>query len=774
MKSYLCFLLVLLLSASPALADITYTLDEDYGNVPVTFVPNVGQFDSTIAFAAEGNDGNSHGGNSGVVFQLEDDETIAPLYPDDAMFDRKLYLQFLNANTNPTVTYQDPAAWNSNYFIGNVPGNWRTDVPNYYTVRLDEIYTGIDMLVRGNGRDIEYMLVLEPGADPSQILFSDYQEDITGVSGGSLVGGKLWAGDVETIVESPPTAYQHIGGEKIPVSVGFSFFDQGIEPAADHIGFGIGSYDPEYDLYISLDIFDSPLMVVRSGGVAEIEVDDEGCVYVAGGVQYGKGETNVTLSIPFTMKFNPDGDALEYVTYFGRASITGMTLSKNNLLYVTGGGSPIDFPSPTDSYNSYQEGEGCSYITKIYEGEIVATAFIGKGGIQCAAVDNEENVYVSGRTNEEGYITTPEAYDTSINGNFDIFVTKLDSQLKKLVYSTFIGGSGSDYVSNITVNSNDELLLSGKAGYNYPLTVESYSMEENRNTFEALFTKLNSDGSDILVSAFIGGGDYDEAIEVEYDNSGNVILIGTTRSLDYPITDNALYKDFQGGYEDLFISKFSPDGTLLYSTYFGGSSTDRAKSAAILNNNNIIVTGRTNSSDFPIFTGALLEDDAQGDAFITAFDSYSNNFSFSTYMYGSGGISIDVNKMNNIYICCLGAMPFTAGIFEDELFITRLVNDSGTVVESFDADNSLLLLTPPYPNPFNPIVILSYYLPQSEHVILKIYNIQGQLIETLVNTYQATGNHQITWDASGYSTGLYFYCIHTNKKILSGKVLFLK
>ncbi len=122
MKSNIfAFILVLFLFPVRVSAETTYTIDESYDNVPVTLVPNIGQFDSTIAFVVEGNDGNGLEASYGAVFQLEGDDTIGPWSPssDNMDFNEKINLQFVNANLDPEVSFDDPVSWNSNYFIGS-------------------------------------------------------------------------------------------------------------------------------------------------------------------------------------------------------------------------------------------------------------------------------------------------------------------------------------------------------------------------------------------------------------------------------------------------------------------------------------------------------------------------------------------------------------------------------------------------------------------------------------------------------------------------------
>ena len=173
MNKYTLFLIIslfsafLALSATSARAD-TYTLDENYGQVPLSFVINEGQFHPDVLFAAEGNACNMFSRYATTTFKLDPlpvkkAAKLAETEPDNRY---PIVLYFHNANLSPEITGEDRYPWNSNFFIGNDPDKWFPDVPTYGTIHMNGIYEGIDIIYTAAGRSIDFTLVIQPGAYP--------------------------------------------------------------------------------------------------------------------------------------------------------------------------------------------------------------------------------------------------------------------------------------------------------------------------------------------------------------------------------------------------------------------------------------------------------------------------------------------------------------------------------------------------------------------------------------------------------------------------------
>ncbi|GAI94753.1 unnamed protein product, partial [marine sediment metagenome] len=234
MKTKIIFYFLIIFLCPGVSADTTYTLDENYGRVPVTFVPNVGQFPSHIKFGVEGNNLDVHNDKeiTGLLFHL-----VAPEYRQstkkvtqiEQTRDLKIYLQFEVVNSNPILSNEIPAPWNTNYFIGNDPDGWHTDVPNYKMVKLHNIYDDIDLVCESNGRRIDFNLVVHPDANLSDIVLT-FPRTVPYYSISGFGGIKMEFLDpligYTSVTEPAPYCYQVIDGQEIPVESRFVWLNR--------------------------------------------------------------------------------------------------------------------------------------------------------------------------------------------------------------------------------------------------------------------------------------------------------------------------------------------------------------------------------------------------------------------------------------------------------------------------------------------------------------------------------------------------------------------
>src|SRR5690606_29611503 len=240
------------------------------------------------------------------------------------------------------------------------------------------------------------------------------------------------------------------------------------------------------------------------------------------------------------------------------------------------------------------------------------STFLGGGsndqGTSIAA-DSVGNVYVTGATQSTEFPTTPGTVDTSHNGNYDVFVTKLNAAGTALIYSTFIGGSGSDIAYDIAVDASGNAFITGSTvSQSYPTTTGAYDTTFNGGTFDVFVTKLNATGSALVYSTFIGGSDDDTGLSIAIDPSGNAYVTGYTVDdvTDFPTTTGA-YDTLHNGGSDVFVSKLDAAGAILtYSTFLGGNNDENGLGIAVDASGNAFVAGFTydGTADFPTTAGA--------------------------------------------------------------------------------------------------------------------------------------------------------------------------
>jgi hypothetical protein len=792
---FLTFLLILIFSTTSAVsAETSYVLDESYGNVPVTFVPNVGQFDSTIVFAAEGNSLDTLNSQTGTVFSLVDSETVSVSKPQVSDYNLKLHLQFQNANTNPSLTFGNPVSWKNNYFIGNNPDNWHTDILNYLNVRLQNIYEGIDLLLESNGRNIETSLIIHPNADKSLIAFKG-SSVISGVDeDGNLIGGTFAYGDYVRIIEKPPVCIQVIDGVEVAVDLKYRYIDAG-EDSNGTVLFEFGEYNQENDIKISLELFYSPLQAVKYvNEVNGVEVDDEGCAYVAGSAVYLR--SSFYLKTLFAMKINPDGDGLEYVTYYDSNTqvtiINDIDVDLNNSLYLVGSTNNT-FPTTLGSYQSIIDSDvGYAYVMKLSPtgNKIVYSILLGGSANNIGTnayeidVNSSGDVYVTGTTTSRDFPTTPGAYSNEFGSNKSTFISKIKNDGSELVYSTFIPDAG---ISEIIADHNGNIYMTGSISSSVlgPANIfTNQKMEDVYLSSEILIAKLNASGSDMEFLTIISGEGDETGTDIDVDDNGNIYVSGRTQSEIFPTTENAyerISKNTSSSYYDAVVLKIDPYGeNLLYSTYLSGENNDFSDNIIYYEGGKVIVSGETLSNDFP-FTEAN-NVDGYIKIYFFVIDTFTGNLDFcNTYLEGlSYGTAINkngdiINVGNTSHNIPLDNSLFdTNSISNDAVgYIIKLLIDETTEINEYSEITTFAQVSA-YPNPFNPSVTLSYQLFSDSDVTLDIYNIHGQKISTVVNELQQKGLHNVQWNGSKFPSGVYFYRIQAGNEIKNGKLMLLK
>jgi hypothetical protein len=337
--------------------------------------------------------------------------------------------------------------------------------------------------------------------------------------------------------------------------------------------------------------------------------------------------------------------------------------------------------------------EVASYDTArplIIDPTLVYSTYLGGSGADYGydiAVDNSGNAYIFGRTSSSDFPTTAGTFQTTNHGGADAFVTKLNPAGTALIYSTYLGGSNTDYTSEIALDTSGNAYVTGETlSSDFPITAGAY-----QTTFggvrDAYVTELNPTGSALLYSTYVGGSDVDTPHGIALDTAGNAYLSGETYSSNFPTTPGA-FQTTIGSSIDAFVTELNPNGTaLVYSTYLGGSGLDYGYAIAVDTSGHAYVTGNTFSSDFPTTPGAFQTTfDGRG-AFVTEFNPTGTALVYSTYLgAGSTGLGIAVDSSGNAYVTgntFSSDFPTTPGAFQttfggsQDAFVTEL-NPTGT------------------------------------------------------------------------------------------------
>jgi hypothetical protein len=357
------------------------------------------------------------------------------------------------------------------------------------------------------------------------------------------------------------------------------------------------------------------------------------------------------------------------------------------------------------------------------------------------AVDGSGNAYVTGFTESTNYDITTGAFQTTIGGGRDLFVTKLNANGTGLMYSTYLGGSGSDEGYSIAVDGSGNAYVTGYTqSTNYDITTGAFQTT-NGGSVDVFVTKLNATGTGLIYSTYLGGSDLDIGYGIAVDGSGNAYVTGYTQSTNYDITTGA-FQTTNGGSVDVFVTKLNATGTgLIYSTYLGGSDYDFGLGIAVDGSGSAYVTGYTSSTNYHITTGAFqTTNGGDRDVFVTKLNATGTGLMYSTYLGGSGsdeGYSIAVDGSGSAYVTghttstnydiTIGAFQTTYGGGSADVFVTKL-DFMTTGIESINTVDSHNLHL--YPNPSKGNVIIEYYA--HEQGIAEVRDISGKLLQTLV------------------------------------------
>lgn len=272
------------------------------------------------------------------------------------------------------------------------------------------------------------------------------------------------------------------------------------------------------------------------------------------------------------------------------------------------------------------------------------------------AVDADGNAYVTGLTNSVDF-PLAQPFQSNLNGTSDAYVTKFDSS-GSLVYSTYLGGSGDEGATSIAVDSSDNVYIAGYTDSN-DFPIQNALQPIYGGGTDGFLAKLNSTGTALMYSTFLGGSDIDQVNGITVDQLGNAFVVGATKSTDYPVTEGAFQTICNEGKScdlgDAFVSAIRADGSdFIYSTYLGGNSVDFGQGIALDSDDNTYITGWTRSRDFPLVNAAQgTYGGGLSDAFISILNPAGSALTFSTYVGGSDedyGNAIAVDNEGNSYM----------------------------------------------------------------------------------------------------------------------------
>lgn len=625
-------------------------------------------------------------------------------------------VNFVDSNSKATATGSKPLPGELNYLKGNDPKQWITSVPRFSEVKYSEVYPGVDVVYYANQKgELEYDFILTPGTEPEAIVMAfDGAEGVSLDKNGNLVlhtaKGK--------IVQQAPMAYQNRDGERKKVASHYVLKDK------NHVTLALADYsqsepliiDPvlDYGTYLGGSATDDGL------GIA---VDKNGMAFVTGSAnsadfptQSGYDNTYGNYGDAFVAKFSTDGSRLIYATYLGGSAwdlALDIALDDKGRAYITGLTSSSDFPTTSGAFQNTAGGGGDAFIVRLSPSgrQLEYATYLGGSAREngySIAVDDSDDAYITGYTQSADFPTTAGTFQTAYaDGRADAFVTKLSSSGASLIYSTYLGGTTEwDEGLAIAVDAAGSAYITGDTtSADFPTTPNAFQPEPSVSITQAYYpvsdvfvSKLSPDGTSLIYSTYLGSGEVngdvdgeEEGMGIAVDNAGHAYVTGFTDRPSFPVTPGAFQTTSTawGGKSDVFVSKFSVDGSsLVYSTYIGGNTASPAQEfgtdIAVDVDGNAYVTGWTNSTDFPtVYPVQYWMGAGTPDAFLTKVNASGSALLFSTFLGGDGpdrGWGLAIDNCRNIYGTGLTAsvnFPTTSGAYDRNCGTDGLCNPVG-------------------------------------------------------------------------------------------------
>jgi hypothetical protein len=502
--------------------------------------------------------------------------------------DATVRLSFPGAKRGLVFQGERQQSASTNYFIGDK----RISAPAYTRLRETGVYPGIDVVYYGNGAEIEYDFEIAPGADPSRIRMRFEGADAVRLNASGEIVLTLRDGEVTQRV---PVVYQkRPSGEIVSIQAAYRIARDGT------VRLTLGGYNPAEPLIVDPTIVYAAYL---SGSIADTGIavahDAKGIIYLAGTTESVDFPVSADAYQPanagnldcWFMKLDPNGgsSAIIYSSYIGGAAddtLKAMTIDQNGLFYLTGSAISGNYP--------------------VTSGALVPT----------------------NAANTHGFVSMIDP-TLGVNG---------------LIYSSYLGGTLNDEGDGIAV-ANGLIYVSGTTeSTDFPLPTTTYqaTLTGGFDAFVVAIDPTQSGAASEVGGTYLGGVADDAGRTVAVDSAGLVYVAGTTFSFGFPITGNA-YQPAYAGDGDAFLSVLNlTAGTLVYSTFLGGSSEDEVKKMVIDPSGNVAMTGYTLSYNFPVTQSAFQPVfGGVSNAFLSILDLKTSQqgvgLTYSTFYGGTGG-----------------------------------------------------------------------------------------------------------------------------------------
>jgi gliding motility-associated-like protein len=705
----------------------------------IDFVENKGQWKTNVLFKAKLHEANIWLETDRLVFtllhpkQLNDflgyksldyASRISRGVPSGIIDAHAYEMIFLGSNKSVTAKGEGELPHYFNYFIGNDPSFWASEASIFHKIIYENLYDGIDLSMYDEAGKLKYDFIISPGSDPSKIQLSFRGVDKLEIKNQQLIIHT----SVNTMIKFKPFAYQIVDGNMQEVDCEFR-----IKNDVLYYVFPSG-YKKDLELIID------PIWVFGSysGSTADnwgytATYDEDGNLYAGGSVfNVGYPTTTGAYQVNFAggtcdisiSKFNSAGTSLIYSTYLGGTGSEvphSLIVNNQNELYVYGTTGSSNFPMAGASYdNTFNLGTPYTLtsIINFPNGSDIIIARLNSSGTQLLSstyvggsgndglnmftplrhnyaddcrgeilIDKNDNIYVVSTTSSTNFPTTSGAFQPTYGGgSLDGVIFKMDFSLSTMIWSSYLGGSGTDAIYSVSLDQQDNpVVAGGTTSTNFPVSTNAIKPNYQGGSCDGFITLINKNGDAIVRSTYWGTSYYDQVYFVDFDKQNNIYVLGQTADPSSSLHTNAAWWTPGGGQ---FISKLSPDLTsTVWSTVFGtgGGVVNISPTAFLVDYcNNIYLSGWGSpalngfggTSGLPITFDAFQSTTDNNDYYFMALADDASSLVFGSYYGGISAEHVDggtsrFDRMGKVYqAVCAGCggqsdFPTTTGAWSN-------------------------------------------------------------------------------------------------------------
>ena len=657
-------------------------IESAFGSQPLAFERNVGQADPAVRFLARGQGYQLFLTESEAVMVLPEspgrnaDSPAGEFGRSENWWDyaeakqsrlgevdavptpRVLRMRLVGADPSSAVRGDVELRGKANYFLGNEPSRWLTNVPTFAKVRYGEVYPGTDLVYYGREGRLEYDFVLAPGADPGRVALNFEGADRVELDEqGDLVA---WVAG-RPVRWQKPVVYQEFEGKRHEIAATYRLQRGSVtcQPDASHqIGFELAAYDRSQPLVIDpVLVYSTYLGGSGSDYGSSIATDAHGNAYVVGyTASLDFPTTNAIQSTTpgsyagFVTKLNPAGELL-FSTCLGVASsyVSKVAVDAQGNVYVVGVTMSTNWPL----VNPIQTDLGSMFLTTLSpDGSAISFSTYFGGGSEDTpygvALDPAGNIYVCGCTASEDFPTHNALQPQHAGGIRDGFVIKFEAGGKSIIYSTYYGGTGPDFILGIAADAEGNAYIAGGTQSADLWVKDAYQPYNGGDAYfhaDMFYAKILPDGSDLVYASYFGGSGNDglEAC-IALGPSGTLWIAGQCSSPDLA-TPGAFLTNLSPQYRNIILARFNAaDGYLEAATYMEGPSYP---SIAVDGTGDVLIGGLF-YGNLPLVNPLQSNRSGGSDGFVAKFSSDCSSLLFSTYFCGPGddyvnGLALDPN-----------------------------------------------------------------------------------------------------------------------------------